>query len=270
MFSGQVRDIGDTEIFRSSLKLFMENINYSIYVHTWNEMGKSLCHNTINKDLVFDLDSEVYLNKLFNNFPVKGLKREKFRDFENLIPSKYYQIHKSNKFSPLTRNSLPQIYSFYKSFILFKEELRNYDFILRVRFDNIFTQNLLDTIDIDRISPNLIVNQNFGRAYYPKRIYDIFFGGSYFAINQLSNVWIDLPYLIKDDFNNGLDKRDACRLLYLEAIKKYLEVQTLNTRICDVYRDNKKNYIKLLIYSGLIKRLSGLEVIKTFRNFKRF
>ena len=29
-------------------------------------------------------------------------------------------------------------------------------------------------------------------------------------------------------------------------------------------------YAKLLIYSGLIKRLSGLEVIKTFRDFKRF
>lgn len=270
LFSGQVRDVGDTEIFRRSLKLFMENINYSIYIHTWNEMGKSLCHDNTNKDLVFNLDSENYLNNLFNHFPIKAIKREKFRDFEKLIPYKYYQIHKSKNFSPLTRNSFPQIYSFYKSFTLFKDELKNYDLILRVRFDNVFIQNLLDTIDINRISSNLILNQNFGRAYYPKRIYDIFFGGSYFAMNQLSNVWNDLPNLINDDFNNGLDKRDACRLLYLEAINKNLDVKTINTRICDVYRGNKKDYVKLIIYAGLTKRSNGLKLIKTLRSFKRF
>ena len=269
LFSGQVRDIGDNEIFRSSLRLFMKNINYSIYMHTWNEMGKSLCHDISNKDLLLDLDSENYLNNLFKCFPVKAVKIEKFRNFELLIPSRYYAIHKSNKFSSITRNSLPQIYSFYKSFILFKEELKNYDLILRVRFDNIFTQNLLEVIDIKGISKNLIFHQNFGRAYYPKRIYDIFFGGSYFAMSQLSNVWNEFPNLIDDEFNNGLDKRDACRILYLEATKKLLDIQSINKRICDVYRGDKKEYVKLIIYSGLTKRVGFLEVIKTLRSFKR-
>ena len=59
--------------------------------------------------MVFDLDSS-YLNKLFNNFPVKVKEK-------NLEILKSYTLntinYKSNKFSPLTRNSLPQIYSFY-------------------------------------------------------------------------------------------------------------------------------------------------------------
>ena len=46
-------------------------------------------------------------------------------------------------------------------------------------------------------------------------------------MNQLSNVWNDIPYLIKEDFNNGLDKRDACRLFYLEAKNNLLNIKSI-------------------------------------------
>ena len=270
LFSGQVRNIVDIDFFRNGLNLFMKNINYSIYAHTWNEMGKSLSHNPNNKDYFSNLDSESYLDDLFYGMPIKSIKRDKFRDFESLISPEHFKIHKSNKFSSLTKNSLPQIYSFYKSFHLFKEKLINYDLILRVRFDSIFTQNLKEIINTKNIINANLFHQNFGRSYYPDRIYDIFFGGSYFVMNKLSNVWDDIPYLINDNFNNGLDKRDACRLFYLEAKNNLLNIKSIKSRICDIYRGDKKNYAKLIIYSGLTKRTNLFKIVPTINYFNKW
>ena len=59
---------------------------------------------------------------------------------------------------------------------------------------------------------------NFGRAFYPNRIYDIFFGGSNKSMSFLNDIWEKLPDLIYDKFDNQLDKR-FMSFTFLAAIK---------------------------------------------------
>jgi hypothetical protein len=125
------------------------------------------------------------------------------------------------------------------------------------------------------LSSGSIFNLNFGRAYYPNRIYDIFFGGSRKAMNFISTIWDDTPYLVKNNFHNGLDKRDCCRILYLAASLNSNNIKTFPSRICDVYRDNDLKYSKYLINSHLVnfrinvKNISYINFIfKWFRERK--
>ena len=102
------------------------------------------------------------------------------------------------------------------------------------------------------LSNNIIYNLNFGRAYYPFRIYDIFFGGSRNSMNFISTIWSQIPSLVKNNFENGLDKRDSRRILYLAVSKNKSKVKNFPSRICDVYRNNDYLYSKYLISSHLL------------------
>ena len=71
-------------------------------------------------------------------------------------------------------------------------------------------------------------------------------------MNFISTIWSDIPSLVKSNFDNGLDKRDSCRLLYLAASKNKRKVKSFPSRICDVYRNNNYLYSKYLISSHLL------------------
>ncbi len=71
-------------------------------------------------------------------------------------------------------------------------------------------------------------------------------------MNYISSLWNDVPFLVNDSFDNGLDKRDCCRLLYLASTKNSTKVKSFPSRICDVYRSNKYIYSKYLINSNLL------------------
>ena len=125
------------------------------------------------------------------------------------------------------------------------------------------------------LSNDTLFNLNFGRAYYPNRIYDIFFGGSRKAMNFISTIWDDTPFLVKNNFDNGLDKRDCCRILYLAASMNNTNIKSFSSRICDVYRNDDLKYSKYLISSHLVnlrinkKNISYIKFIfKWFRERK--
>jgi len=70
------------------------------------------------------------------------------------------------------------------------------------------------------------------------------FNGNIGLINKYTsltlNKWLlrnDIPSLVKNNFDNGLDKRDSCRILYLAASIRKTKVKSLPSRICDVYRN---------------------------------
>ena len=100
---------------------------------------------------------------------------------------------------------MPQIYSIFKSYDLFKSDLNceEYDLIFRCRYDSVFIHplNLFPLKSI--LKSNNLYNINFGRAYYPQRVYDIFFGGSKKSMSFISSIWDDLPNLIDNSFNNN-------------------------------------------------------------------
>jgi len=251
LFSGQLREV-DFDLFRKSLSNLTNDLDYAIFAYTWEEMGKSLNHknNLPEINLVENINEKI--NLLFKDYNLLDFGYESFDDFKKNLKDQHREIFNSTKFDFGTVNSLPQIYTLQKCFDLLEKNKLKFDLVFRCRFDSIFIHPMKIFPLQQILSNGIIFNLNFGRAYYPNRIYDIFFGGSRKSMNFISNIWQETPFLVKNNFDNGLDKRDCCRILYLAASIKNINIKSLPSRICDVYRNNESSYSKYLISSHLI------------------
>lgn len=274
LFSGQLREL-EYDLFRKSLLNLTKDLDYAIFAYTWEEMGQSLNHKNNMPDIISNENIDKKINFLFKDFNLLDFGYESFRDFRKGLKDQYREIFYSKKFHFGTVNSLPQIYTINKSFELLEKSKLNFDLVFRCRFDSIFIHPI-KIFSLKKIFLNgSVFNLNFGRAYYPNRIYDIFFGGSRKSMNFISTIWKDTPYLVKNSFDNGLDKRDCCRILYLAASVDNTNINSFSSRICDVYRNNDLVYSKYLIKSHLVhlrinkKNISYLRfIIKWFRERK--
>ena len=254
LFSGQLREVS-LDLFRKSLQNLTKDIEYGIFAYCWEEEGKSLNHRhkLPETNVVHNVDQKI--SEMFNEFNLLNYSYESFKNFDKKISLEHQKILNSNKFHFGTINSLPQIYTLYKSFQLLEKSNYDFDLIFKCRFDSIFVHPL-KFLSLDEMLVNdKLYNLDFGRAYYPKRIYDVFFGGSRNSMNFLSNIWNELPSLVNNKFNNGLDNRDCCRILYLSAKLNNIDVKSFSSRICDVYRGNDYEYSKYLINSHLINSI---------------
>lgn len=271
LFSGQLRKI-PYEIFRKSLSILTEDLDYSIFSYCWEEQGKSLNHKNNLPDLYYCSNIETHLKFIFKDFNLIDYGYESFTSFKNNLPNEYRKIMNSKEFHFGTINSLPQIYTLYKSFQLLDKSNSEFDLIFKCRYDSVFIHQMkfLPLLEIN--NTNCLYSLNFGRSYYPNRVYDIFFGGSRKSMKFISSIWDDIPMLLNNRFSNGLDKRDCCRLIYLAAKLDNIKVDSFKSRICDVYRNNNLLYAKYLISSHLISinlNQNKLEIIismiKSFR-----
>ena len=251
LFSGQLRGV-EVDLFRKSLLNLTKDLDYAIFAYTWEEMGKSLNHNNNLPEIKRIENIDKKINLLFKDFNLLDFSYESFSDFKKKLKDEYREIFYSKKFDFGTVNSLPQIYTIHKSFELLEKSKLNFDLVFRCRFDSIFIHPIKIFPLKQILSNGSLFNLNFGRAYYPNRIYDIFFGGSRKSMNFISNIWKDTPYLVKNSFDNGLDKRDCCRILYLAASIDKTNIECFPSRICDVYRNNDLLYSKYLISSHLV------------------
>ena len=251
LFSGQLREL-PIDLFRKSLTNLTKDLDYAIFSYCWEEMGESLNHRSSipNLECVENIDDKI--NFLFKDFNLVDYDYESFEDFDKKLTDKHREILNSKKFDFGTIHSLPQIYTLYKSFKLLEKSIFEFDLVFRCRYDSVFVHPI-KLFPLNKIvSNNNLYNINFGRAYYPKRVYDIFFGGSKNSMNFIKNIWEDIPSLVNNNFDNGLDKRDCCRILYLAASLNNTIVKSFPSRICDVYRNNDYLYSKYIISSHII------------------
>ncbi|MBO6989148.1 MAG: hypothetical protein JJ831_08145 [Prochlorococcus marinus XMU1422] len=259
LFSGQLRSI-PLNLFRKSLLNLTKDCDYDIYAYLWNEQGKSLNHAQYQKKIFQKDKTSDLITKLFSGFKIKNIEYDSFEIFKKKLKKEYKKIFKSKDYDFATVNAIPQIYTIAKSFNLINN-LDDYDLIFRCRLDSLYVHplKLYDLEEIKR--SNNLYSLNFGRAYFPERVYDIFFGGSKDSMIFLADIWEKLPYLVENEFDNRLDKRDACRLLYLAANEYDINVQSFETRICDVFRDFKNNFYEYYLIS--------MHLI-SFKNFRSF
>ena len=251
LFSGQLREL-EYDLFRKSLLNLTKDLDYAIFAYSWEEMGKSLNHKSNLPKIILNENIDQKINFLFKDFNLLDFGYESFRDFKKRLKDQYREIFYSKKFDFGTVNSLPQIYTLHKSFELLEKSKLNFDLVFRCRFDSIFIHPL-KIFPLKKILSNgTVFNLNFGRAYYPNRIYDIFFGGSRKSMNFISTIWKDIPDLVNNSFDNGLDRRDCCRILHLAVSIKNTNIESFSSRICDVYRNNDLLYSKYLISSHLV------------------
>jgi len=246
LFSGQIRDT-PVRIFNSSIRHFLKNVEADVYLSYWSQIGRSMNHRpgSENRSPTSALGTKDYIDQAFLGLNVIAQASESQQEWEENLDESYKIYYKSNKYSALTKYSLPQIYQLWKSYNLISLRA-DYDQIIRMRYD------FVPILPFSEITPEKreAFNINFGRAYYDDRIYDIFFGGRADCVRPVFCTWLDIPSLIEDKFDNGLDKRDACRLLFLSAQRAGLRVISTSARYGDTWRSNDSpfTYASKLVY----------------------
>ena len=252
LFAGQLRPI-NKYLIDQSLSILFKDLDYSIFSFCWEETAKSLNHSKRLPELSKIENISNSIEEYFHGYNLENYSFESFVEFKDNFANDIKDIFYSKDFHKGTINSIPQLYTIYRCFKLMQDSKNHFDLIFRCRYDSLFLHPL-NIYPLKKIyNTNHLYNLNFGRAYYPFRVYDIFFGGSFKAMSCFSDLWHNIPSLVNNNFDNGLDKRDCCRLIYLSAKNKSIKTKSLQTRICDIYR-NEDNFIyeKYLIKSHLI------------------
>ena len=254
LFAGQYRPI-PKDLIRYSIENLTKGIDYDIFCYSWEEPGESLDHREQIPKIESSNDSYEQISSVFSNFNLKEIQTEAYSDFVINLPEKHKKVFNAKIYHKGTIFALPQIYTLSKCYKLLANSKAEYDLIFRCRFDSIYIHPIKIYPLRKFVNSSEVYNINFGRAYYPNRIYDIFFGGSKKSMFFLDKIWDNIPELVENKFNNGQDKRDACRLFYVAAVSNNVKVKSFKTRICDIYRPFKDNYYEQYLISSHILSL---------------
>ena len=261
LFSGQVRPLCPLT-FNRGLQILTKGLNVDVYLSFWDAPGISGNHNIarlMNNNRMIDFDIDQFIDKAFLGFNIKGISKINQTRWKDNLSGPYKSILSANNYSPITLNSLPQLFQIYNSYQMVDQN-ENYTHFVRCRFDSVFLFPLLNEISSFKLGVSSI---NFGRAYYPNRIYDIFFIADKDASSYVFNTWLEVPSLVNNKFNNQLDPRDCCRLLYLTCLLSSINVSSTNTRICDVYR-GLFSYFKVIFLNGYSRHILSIPVTLQF------
>ncbi len=270
LFAGQYRPI-PKDLFSHSIQNLTKGLEYNIFCYSWDEPGESLDHRENIPTIKSDNNSYAQISDLFSDFNLKEICTESYQNFVIKLPKIYKKIFNSKIYHKGTIFALPQIYTLYKCYKLLDNQNDDYDLIFRCRFDSIYLHPLKIYPLRKFLNSSTLYNINFGRAYYPNRIYDIFFGGSKKSMSFLDQIWEKVPRLVENNLNNGQDKRDACRLFFISAKSYNLKIKSFKTRICDIYRPFKDNYYEqYLISSHLLSLKFDMTTFKSIPYFIRW
>lgn len=272
---GEMRNFDDFNIIKNNNKFLFEKYNCDIFVSTWTKRGYSFNHgNIINKDNYTDQIREDNIKNIYKR--CKKINIEDYDKWFSSLPENYKTIYENGLLNgdilcPAT--SFPQLYKLYDANRL-KCDYENennfkYDIVIKFRSD----MCIINDIDI-KIDNNLY-HLNPPAIYDNNRIYDIFFMCNTNIMNILSNTYINIIDLINDDFDNGLDKVNACRLLYLYAIKNNINVCDMSFCIGDIYRgENFEEYVnKINKYNDMLNKEEIVEtktLIKKHDRLRKF
>ena len=245
--SGEVRHFTHDLVVEGFQK-YIQTWNPDIFISTWDHLGRSMNHEYISPREVKEQqeDLQLYIKQTYPG--IKSVEIENYNRWIDHMPKDEYNLAYSDLYFSRTINSYTQLYKIYKANSLKicyeKEQGIKYDIVLRVRPDNLFIRPLA----LEEVRQKTIYNVNLGgEAYYPNRIYDMFFYGRSSEMDIVCNSYLKYKELLYSPFNNGLCPRDTCRLLYLQAINSGLSVESTKDRSCDIYRGQTfEEYYNLL------------------------
>ena len=233
--SGELRYY-DHPLVISSYNKFIQKLNPDVFISVWDHIGESMNHGYIDPVTTKEKNNNILqnINQVYKN--VVGLEIENYNDWINTLSQTEKTYYNSNWFNSRTINSYTQIYKIYRSNLLKQQHERinniKYDIVIRMRPDNLF----ISSIDATNINPKTVYNINLVNAYYPNRIYDIFFYSDSESMDMICNTYSEFEKLLYSSYDNGLCKRDACRLLYLQSVSNGIAVESTKHRMCDIYR----------------------------------
>jgi len=245
--SGEMRYFTD-ELVVDGFQKYIQTWEPDIFVSTWDHLGRSMNHEYISPREVKEQqqDLELYIRDTYPG--IKSVEIENYNRWIDNMPADEYNLAYSEVYASRTINSYTQLYKIYKANNLKicyeKEQGIKYDIVLRARPDNLFVRPLA----LEEVQQKTIYNINLeGGAYYPNRIYDIFFYGGSDEMDAVCSSYLKYRELLYSPFHNGLCPRDTCRLLQLQATSVGLSVESTKDRSCDIYRGQTfEEYYKLL------------------------
>jgi hypothetical protein len=245
--SGELRNFNDDKLVENLHKYIIDDLNPDVFISTWEHVGYSI-HQTENLNKIptnFTVDE---LHKIYKN--IKGLNIENIESWLNSNDNqnlknifREWRIHGHGNYNVAT--TIPHFYKVYDSYMLKNNyEIENnisYDVVIKMRPDLLFVNHINKNI-----KNNTVYHNNFGPPgwHWANRIYDIFFYSDNKTFNTIAKSWLDLESLLRDSFDNGCGKMDACRTFFLQSLRNKIDVESVDCRICEVYRNEEiENFI---------------------------
>jgi hypothetical protein len=270
---GELRTFDNKDLISHNNKNLFDKYNCDVFISTWDNRGYSFNHgNIINRNRHNENINENMIKSVYKR--CKKINIENHKKWVDDLPKEYKNIYDKGLYngdilSPST--AFEQLYKL-KNVNDLKNEYEkefnfNYDIVIKFRPD----MCLIESIDHEYINNFCKINNTFNKLYHlnppsiydPNRIYDIFFISNSQNMNIISESYENILKLINDPFDNGLDKVNACRLLYLQAIKNNIIVEDIPYCYGDIYRGEDFNeYVeKINDYNSVNKRIENKKEI---------
>lgn len=223
LLSGQMRRFTEPAVLQSFHAFSAQFDVADIFISTWSNRGVSYNHGQIHH--YNDESNVITENHLRSCYPqTRFCAIHSLQDWEDALVGCRKQVYTEGFewYGMKIRGSVvPQLFGIYDANRLRlqyeKEHNISYDLVFRCRPDAIFAPHSRSFYE--SAIPNTIyaINNMTSGAFYPQRIYDIFFFGTPNAMNSLCDAYNSLEELIAYPWQNGLHPRDACRCLYVQA-----------------------------------------------------
>jgi hypothetical protein len=243
LLTGQMRRYTDPEVQHSLQKYLGLFDSADIFISTWSDRGVSHNHGDVKwrgdeKDGI----TEAELRRIYpqaRRIAIHDLAAWE-RSLEGCWKTVYTEGFEWNG-AHIRGTAVPQLFGLWDANCLRCEYETatgaRYDLVIRCRPDVVFAPQSRSLYE--SAIPNTVyaINCKTTGAYYPQRIYDIFFFGDPKVMNQLCEAYKNLDTLVAHPWNNGLHPRDACRCLYVQA--RFLDgagVVDLPVELCKVVR----------------------------------
>lgn len=223
LLTGQMRRYTNPEVMYSMNAYFAMFEKADVFISTWSDRGVSYNHGDIK--LRGDESEGITEQTLRSQYPnMVRCAIHDLRTWELTLEGCRKQVYTEGfqwNGGHIRGTVVPQFFGLWDANRLRRAYEREkgicYDIVIRVRPDVIFAPHLRSMYE--SITPNTIyaINNPISGTYYPKRIYDIFFFGTPAAMNGICEAYQEFEKLVNHPWHNGLNPRDACRCLYVQA-----------------------------------------------------
>ncbi len=240
--SGEVRTFNHP-LVRDSWTKYATDLKADLFISVWEHRGISFYSRNFSlaerQEAIQDLNLGVL--QAYSN--VKDLEIEDYNQWFDALSDDFANFLTQHK---ECSSSAPQLYKIWRASLLrrrYEEKHGKYDIVIRMRPDFLF----INSFDFSNFKKNTIFHINFGTpgAYFPQRIYDIMFYGGSDEMTKICDAWTQYVKIFFDPFQNGLNPKDACRLLYIQTQKQGLNIENVSHRVGDIYRDGTLESFKI-------------------------
>lgn len=208
LLSGYIRNIDET--YKIINEVFLSKYDCDIYLSTWSKIGNKISpkiYGDKNTDWINNKD-KLNIEKMLKLFKPIHYEIEDLEEFNNIYDENFINdFMKKNNFTSFSRckNVLGQFYKIQRTWLLFeKNKKKDYDIIIRSRFDFEIIKNNMNLNNLDNTSI-YFSNNNFGNNNEKCdriAVYDFFYiSKNYENIKKLCNIfdWIINNSDIKSD-----------------------------------------------------------------------